>query len=312
MSINFGLGSRDLFSAGRMALKNRSLSGFKTKSDYTDRWRLFCDYADQHGIKKMENITREFVTNYGRHLQTQLEAGVYSSASAPKNYLSAVNCVMKLATHNSWKTVKPGADCGIARREYIPKATKSISETEHLKIQQDIGERIAQLMALQRTFGLRFKESCLLNPKIALKQAEKYGYIKLTCGTKGGRPRRVPCDGHGKSVLISAMSVQDGRSMVPRRFTYIKFRTECYEQSRLHGLCFHSERHAYAQQRYQTLVGAPSPIDANWQRKERIAKLSAYLSISETEANLLDKDARLTISIELGHGRLGVSNAYLG
>lgn len=313
MSKNFGIGSRDMFSAGRMILNKRSRNGFKTKSDYTDRWRLFCAYAKENGVKKMEHVTKEFVIGYGQHLQKQLESGIYSSASAPKNYLSTVNCVMKLATHGEWQTVKPGSDCGIERRKYIPKETKSVSETKHTKIQQDIGERISHLMALQRTFGLRFKESCMIDPKAALKQAEKTGIISVKAGTKGGRPRRVPCDEKGKLILEAAVKIQVGNSMIPdKEMSYVKFRGECYEQARIHGFAFHSERHAYAQTRYREIVKAPSPLEAGWEHKGRIAKLADYLGISETEAKDIDRKARLRISMELGHSRVEISNAYLG
>ncbi|MDZ4154425.1 integrase domain-containing protein, partial [Methylicorpusculum sp.] len=181
------------------------------------------------------------------------------------NYLSAVNCVMKLATDGDWQTVKPGLDCGIARRQFIPRHTKALSETRHRHLQQALGDRLAHLLALQRTFGLRFKESCLLNPKAALKQAEKFGFIVITAGTKGGRRRQVPCDDHGIGVLKAALTLQCGNSMIPdQQLSYVKFRKECYEQARSHGFAFHSERHAYAQMRYRELVKAPCPLKAGW------------------------------------------------
>jgi hypothetical protein len=309
---NFGIGSRNMLDAGRMVLRERSRNGFKTQDDYIDRWRLFCSYAKDRGVTKMEQIDREFVIGYGRHLQQQLEAGVYSSASAPKNYLSAVNCVMKLATEGKWQTIRPGSDCGIERRKYIPKVTKSISETKHTQIQENVAERISHLLALQREFGLRFKESCLLDPKAALKQANKYGFISVKAGTKGGRPRNVPCTEKGKLMLEQATKIQNGKSMVPHKISYIKFRQECYAQAQIAGFNFHSERHAYAQNRYREIVNAPSPLEAGWEHKGRIEKLAEYLKIPFEAAKDIDKRARLRISIELGHSRVEISNAYLG
>ncbi|WP_051299700.1 integrase domain-containing protein [Methylobacter luteus] len=312
---NFGIGSRNMFDAGRMVLRKRSRNGFKTQDDYIDRWRLFCEYAKDNGVTKMEKVSREFVIGYGQHLQRQLEAGVYRSASAPKNYLSAVNCVMRLATGGQWQTVKPGADCGIQKRSYIPKATKALSDRKHVQAQQDVSERIAHLLALQRTFGLRFKESCLLNPKTALKQAEKSGTITVKAGTKGGRPRRVPCTEAGKAVLAQASQIQHGKSMVPvgdDYISYYQFRQACYAQAVVANLCFHAERHAYAQNRYRELVKAPCPLEAGWEHKGRIAKLAEYLAMPAAEAKELDRSARLQISMELGHSRVEISHAYLG
>lgn len=327
MSRNFGIGSRDMFVAGRMILQRRSRNGFKTQHDYADRWRLFCSWASEQNVKKMENVTPDIVVEYGRHLQSQLEAGVYASASAPKNYVSAVNAVMKLATRGKWQSVLPGSDCGIQKRVYIPKENKAITDAGHAKAQSASGERISALLGLQRAFGLRFKESALLNAKLALKEASTKGFISVKAGTKGGRKRTVPCRPLGIAALEQAVAVQDGRSMIPRyvtdpetgaqkdvsaEITYYKFRQECYNVASEQGFKFHSERHAYAQERYREITSAPSPIEPGWPRKERFKHLAEYLNISETEAREIDNAARQIVSTELGHSRVEITNAYLG
>lgn len=312
MSRNYDAGSRDMFTAGKMLLKDRSPNGFKTKSDYSDRWRLFCMYAEEQGVKKMENVTPELVIGYGRHLQAQLEAGVYSSASAPKNYLSTVNCVMRLATGGQWKTVRPSKDCGIDRRRYIPKESKALPEAKHQDVRQAVDDRLSRIMDLQRVLGLRFKESCLFDAKAALKQLDKLGFITIQAGTKGGRPRRLSCDAEMRKAIESAAEIQHGKSMIPKEMTYIKFRQECYGQANSNEISFHPERHAFAQRRYRELVNAPCPLEAGWEHKGRAEKLAEYLSISVTEAIRIDEEARLIISMELGHSRVEISNAYLG
>ncbi|MBS3951888.1 MAG: integrase domain-containing protein [Methylomicrobium sp.] len=312
MSRDYEIGSRDMFTAGKMLLKNRSPNGFKTKADYSDRWRLFCMYAEENGVKRMVDVTPAFVISYGQHLQKQLEAGLYSSASAPKNYLSAVNCVMRLATGGQWKTVRPSKDCGIERRKYIPKESKALPETRHHEVQQAIDDRLSRIMDLQRTLGLRFKESCLFDAKTALKQLDKFGFITIQTGTKGGRPRRLPSDDEMRKVIQVAAEIQSGKSMIPKEMTYIKFRQECYQQAKANEISFHPERHAFAQKRYRELVNAPCPLEAGWEHKGRIEKLAEYLSTSVEEAKDIDRRARLKISMELGHSRVEISNAYLG
>lgn len=312
MSRNYEISSRDMFTAGKMLLKDRSPNGFKTKSDYSDRWRLFCMYAEENGVKKMEDVTPAFVIAYGQHLQKQLEAGIYSSASAPKNYLSTVNCVMRLAAGGQWKTVRPSKDCGIERRKYIPKDSKALPEAKHHEVLQAIDERLSRIMDLQRTLGLRFKESCLFDSKSALKQLDKLGFISIQAGTKGGRPRRLPCDDEMRKVIEAAAEIQSGKSMTPKEMTYIKFRQECYQQAKANEISFHPERHAFAQKRYRELVNAPCPLEAGWEHKGRIEKLAEYLSTSVEEAKDIDRKARLKISMELGHSRVEISNAYLG
>jgi Integrase len=299
--------------AGRMVVDRNFHGGYQSKADIAQRWGYFCKWvADEHGVKKMENLTPEHVIAYGRHLQSQLDAGERTSSSAPKNYVSAVNTVLRLATNGKWKPVRPGRDCGIQPRSYVATESKAMTQYTHESAKRVVGEKITCLLDLQRAFGLRFKESCLLNPTLALREALKHGQITLTAGTKGGKRRTIPCRPCGVAALERAIAVQDGRSMIPKNLSYVEFRTECYEQAKLAKIGFHSERHHYAQERYTEITGAPSPVHAGWLRRERLEKLANYLAVSVEEAKKIDTSARLQISIELGHNRESISNVYIG
>ena len=312
MSRNFGTGSRNMADAGRMVLNAKHHGGFQTKYDIGQRWSYFSKWAAEKGFRKMETITRELVIQYGQELQADIDNGKRKGSSSAKNYISAINTVMGLATNQQWQTVKPGADCKIQQRSYIAEETKAITKEEHEQALTLVDERTASLMELQQHFGLRFKESALLNAKTALKQAIKYGIIKLSAGTKGGRKRNIPCRPHSISLLEKAASIQNGRSMIPKDKSYKEFQDECYRQAALAGINFHSERHFYAQQRYKEITQALCPVAASWQRKERLSKLAQYLNISEHQARELDESARLEISKELGHNRKEITDAYLG
>ncbi len=77
---------------------------------------------------------------------------------------------------------------------------------------------------------------------------------------------------------------------------YERFRKRCTRagiDSR-HGL-----RHAYAQRRYQEITGMVSPVKGGLSPKEM-----------NEEQRALDKEARLQISIELGHERSSITNVY--
>ena len=313
MSRNFGIGSRDMAFAGRMIIERRFHGSDQSKADIAQRWGFFSKFAAERGVKKMENVTTELVIQYGQSLQCELDSGERKTSSAPKNYVSAVNTVMRLATDHQWVPVRPGKDCGIQPRKYLPTETKALPEATHQTAQRIIGERIAAMMALQRAFGLRFKESCLLNPKLALREALKHGRITLKAGTKGGKRRSVPCRPSGIAALEKAILVQDGRSMIPKTMSYADFRKECYQAAALAGISgFHCERHFYAQSRYTEITGAPAPINAGWTRRERILNLAALLNIDEDKAKQIDHDARLQISHELGHNRPGITRVYTG
>ena len=64
----------------------------------------------------------------------------------------------------------------------------------------------------------------------------------------------------------------------------------------MHGL-----HHAYAQDRYEELTGWPCPAAGGPLAKDLTP-----------EQRTLDHEARLTISLELGHEREAVVGAYLG
>jgi len=74
-----------------------------------------------------------------------------------------------------------------------------------------------------------------------------------------------------------------------------------------------SHTHDYVpQNRYREIVNAPSPLEAGCEHKGRISKLAEYLNIPESDAKDIGRKAQLNISIELGHSRVDISNAYLG
>ena len=69
MSRNFGLGSRDMGTAGQYALNNSARDGavsFSTAATNGERWNSFTAWAKENDVKKMENVTQELVREYGR------------------------------------------------------------------------------------------------------------------------------------------------------------------------------------------------------------------------------------------------------
>lgn len=311
MSRNYGVGTRDLLRAGEMFIHCSEVLSFSSKATLKMRWRQFCYFAKPRSIRRLEQINKEFVVLYGKWLQQQIEAKKFSSATA-QNYVSAVNTVLKIATNNQWETVRPTFDCQIDCRQRIAKTNMATSTVIHLQTQAAVSERVSVLLDLQRTLGLRFKESALLNAKAALKASESKHEIIIFRGTKGGRKRTVPVTQDAKQVLVKAAQLQDGQSMIPKALNFRQFQLLCYQEMLNQPCRFHGERHFYAQKRYQELTGAPPPVVANWPRRERYQKLANYLSMDEEKAQVIDHSARLQIAQELGHGREEITNAYLG
>ena len=99
-----------------------------------------------------------------------------------------------------------------------------------------------------------------------------------------------------------ATLVKGQGSLIPAELTYVEqLKRYEYETYKAGLRNTHGFRHAYAQRRYQTLAGLPCPLAGGKTWKEMTGK--------EREA---DRAARRQISAELGHGRLKITDTYLG
>ena len=296
--------------AGDIALKTRSGLSFSAMATVSERWGEFCAWAKGQSIKKMEAVTREAPVRYGIGLADRVRLGELSAATA-QNYVSAANRVMEIARGDNSVSVSPTRDCGIPKRSGIATESLATNEKEHAATLSRVSPHLGVLLALQREFGLRFKESCLLDARKALQEAKTHGAVRIVDGTKGGLARRVPIASPERQMaaLERAEAIQDGRSMVPRQARYIDFARACYrEYSHYHG-----ERHSYAQSRYEALVGAPCPVAAGVAHGTAHHKfLAGRLGVTTAQAREMDKQARMKIAEELGHGRASITNQYLG
>jgi integrase len=300
-----------------MALNRAAQTGavsFSTAATNGERWEKFANFARQEmGIKYMEAINQDTVIDYGERLQERVKAGEMSSATA-QNYVSAVNSVMKLATEGKWKSVSPTKRCGIDLRSGIASESKAISDEKHAELTGAVSDRLAAIMDLQRSLGLRFQESAKINAGLALIEAQERGNVTIVAGTKGGRARTVPASAEAVTALTRAAAIQGrDRSMIITSDSYKDFQRAAYQElRRAGGGGFHGERHSYAQQRYNELTSASSPVVEGWSRDERLDRLAEALGVTKEEAKSIDEKVRRQVAEELGHGRTDVTNAYLG
>ena len=188
---------------------------------------------------------------------------------------------------------------GIPDRRFVANESKAkdINEQQLNKIKD---EHVRMSLELQRAFGLRREEAMKFVPSYA----DKGDYIRLKASwTKGGKPRIIPIrTEHQKDVLYRARGLAGLGSLIPPQRSYVH-QLRVYEGattraglSSMHGL-----RHAYAQERYEELTG--------WQCPSTGGPDSKLLTPEQRE---LDREARLTISQELGHEREQITAAYLG
>ncbi len=155
-------------------------------------------------------------------------------------------------------------------------------------------------LTLQAAFGLRREEALKFQPHMAIKQ----DHILLhPSWTKGGRARRIPITEPYQRTILSAISTLAGKgSLIPQERSYVQhlkhyeYQTAKAKIRNTHGL-----RHAYAQRRYLVLTGQKCPL-AGGKNKRTMTP----------EERTTDRQARLQISRELGHGRLAITDIYLG
>lgn len=308
MSRNYGLGTRHMASAGRIALSRSAAqkgASFATVDTVADRWRKFADFAKQQGVGRMERVTEGFVTAYGKTLAAKVQAGELSPAYA-QNLVSAANTVMGLVNPN-WKSVSPTRDCHIQSRSTIrtevPAGADRAVADRAIAALRDAGKPHAAAVAeLARELGLRSKEAALLDASRALKHAQERGAILVSDGTKGGRTRELKITNELQIVaLVNAATLQGReRAMIPAGKNWKAFREGELRAGRTqlqgHGIAgYHDLRSAYACERYQELTGQAAPVFG--------------VKIGDRE---LDREARMQLAKELGHGRIDVIAEYIG
>ena len=188
---------------------------------------------------------------------------------------------------------------GIADRAYVTNVSKARELTnEQLSCVTD--PHCAMSLQLQAAFGLRREESLKIQPDYA--DRGDVLFLKASW-CKGGRPREIPIRTEEQRQLLDAAKVlANGGSLIPPEQSYKahlrQFRTQC-EQAGIHKV--HGHRHGYAQQRYRELTGWECPACGGPTARQLTA-----------EQKRIDKEARLTISAELGHGRAQITSVYLG
>lgn len=240
----------------------------------------------------------------GRHVNKLLELwrkdGV--STGTIKNRMVVVRWWAKKVGNSG--AVQSNDTYNIEKRVYVTNRDKSVS-LKDLDLSK-IDENIAQSLRLQDAFGLRREESMKFQPEFALdgQMIDNAKYIRLKDSwTKGGRPRTVPITNEKQRQELRnayALAVKNGGSLIPKEKSY-KTHLASFERvtsglgvGQTHGL-----RHGYAQTRYRELMGFDCPA------------VGGPRSLTADEI-AKDKEIRMLISEELGHGRIGVTSIYLG
>jgi hypothetical protein len=192
---------------------------------------------------------------------------------------------------------RENAALGVARRQAFKGNRAHTSTAQQLA---PLPVRVQLAVRLQLGFGLRLEESL----KLIANQADRGNRIALQGSwCKGGRAREVSIVHPRQRALLDEVKAVCGTgSLVPEGASYIAFRKQVEQLTLAADIRnMHGHRHWYAQWRYKMLTGRPSPAAGG----------DTYERLSRTQ-QLADRLARLQISAELGHGRLEITDTYLG
>jgi hypothetical protein len=195
---------------------------------------------------------------------------------------------------------RTNAAYGIPDRVYVTNVSKARElAAEQLERIRDPYIRIS--LRAEAAFGLRREASI----KMVAARADQTDWLVLKDSwNKGGREIRIPIrTEEQRQVLEDAKALTKGKSLIaPGYKTYRAylhhFRHECRRVG-IHAV--HGHRHLYAQERYQELTGWACPAQGGPTSKQLTKEQKAR-----------DREVRLQISHEMGHGRRQVTSIYLG
>ncbi len=286
---------RDLnFQLKSITAHNRDGS-FKTQADRHRVLQMCANQLHTLGYKL------EKVNNLGlRHINVLIDHWKERNLSSAtiKNYVSHLRWLSEKIGKPSLLP-KSNTQLGIENRKYLNNEENKAVRLAQEQLGKIRDPHLKASIELQREFGLRKEEALKIRPEIANKGDKLY---LRASWCKGGRERYVPVlTEPQRNALNNAKEIAKGGSLIPPEKSY-KQQAKSYDKATAKaGFNGHGLRHQYAQDRYKELTGRDCPKAGGLPYKEH--------SSEQKEA---DKEARQVIAEELGHGRIEITNNYLG
>jgi hypothetical protein len=287
---------RDLNYDFKQICRHNRDGSYATQADRQNILDLIADQLHEMGFRglRAQGFKPKHVEKLvERWLAEELAAGTIKNRMSHLRWLAE-----KIGKENI--VARTNAAYGIADRVYVTNVNKA-KDLDMQQLEQLHCAYTRMSLRLEDAFGLRRESSIKIMPDKA-DRGDKL--ILQPSWNKGGReivvPIRTP---EQRQLLDEAKHLANGKSLVAPGYTtyvaYLKhFRHEC-ERVGIHGV--HGHRHRYAQRRYQELTG--------WECPARGGPTSKQLSKAQTER---DREVRVQISNEMGHGRAQVTAVYLG
>ncbi len=313
---NFGYG-RQLSYAGPQALKDMFGGGhYGTVKAHADRWHAFVKWCRSEygpGVNDARQIDRQVLADYAAYVHGLVERGELAISTA-QNRVSSVNRTMAALRGDQYvKVPSPSKALGMQRsgiRQSVPQGQDRDQVKQIVDALCRSGQlRAAAIVHLARSTGMRLREAILADIPRLCREADDLERINIQDGTKGGRagasaPRWVSVDESVRDALAFAAQVSPAgsRNLIAPSESYedvlqgiVRPAREVLHTHNLKG--FHELRAAFACERYEQITQHSAPINGG-----RCHVIERHL----------DREARMQISRELGHGRVDVLAAYIG
>ena len=299
------------------ANKNKHASRDKTVSTRTKDYRYeilfqaFTTLRNELGCK-IENPRNFKEFHFKKILEHWVANGlspatIQSRASVLRVFCSWINKANMIGNLEQYVD-----DPSLVKRDQVAKVDKSwstngVSYDDKLKQIEEYDMKAGAQLRMIKAFGLRRLEAVCFRPIVAMRLGEESTSITIEFGTKGGRPRSVVIDNDEKRAALAhackVSKLTNGHigwedlslEQAVKRFANImqKFgitKKEC-------GVTAHGLRHEYLNDKYEGITGQPSPVRGG---------LKADVDPQ------LDLLARTLTSLDAGHVRTGITNAYVG
>lgn len=278
----------------QLCRRNRDGS-YRTQADRERQLTLIANQLRALGYRKMsaQSLKPKHVEALVKHWQ---EGDL--SVGAVKNRLTVIRWwAQKVNRQNV--VARSNDHYGIPDRQFVTNLSKARTVTAP-DLEKVRDQHVRMSLELQQAFGLRREEAMKFQPSFA----DRGDHIALKeSWTKGGKSRVIPLRNEAQRAVLNRAGLLAGKgSLIPSSRNY-RQQLRIYERhtanaglSKMHGL-----RHAYAQQRYHELTGWLAP-----------AAGGPTIKALTQEQKTIDRQARLTISQELGHEREQITSIYLG
>lgn len=266
----------------------------ETRFRYKDGVKHFAKFMAE--AFKKQNLNRIENKHLEVYVEQMIEAG-YSKSYIATN-LSAIRFFIDQFKDSSY--IKTNTDLGAVAKSYDEIIGPNRAwKTEEIKMMQEIAiegghERIADMIQLAKDHGFRIHEVIRLE-RVDLQRALKDEYI--TTKGKGGLIRRVPVHNRDhlqklidktstRQAKIFVYEGEKGHQVIEKAQQFIyknRDKVQIDDGSDRGNISFHGLRHHYSQSRYMEL----------------------------RHNGLSDEEARKTVSRELGHFRVEITDVYL-